>query len=356
MLVIPAAAHAQSGPGAYADVSGGTLQISQDPGVGGQLMVTYHPPRPDFPQAIYTVQMANIGGGPSQPTRTSTCRSTFGSTSVSCDAAGITGIVINAGDGDDEIGAGAPDFFYAGDIVRSARVSGGEGDDRMEAFRGTAEATFLGGPGNDTGGGDSGGATTFDGEAGNDTFAVRHVAGTLRLLGGDGGDTFKLDDSDSAPSARTEVRGGGGDDEIEPRTDGGRDLIDCGAGSDSITAPEDFPRRRLLRSTFVDCPLVAVWLTRARLSSGPRATVRVQGAVGRAKARVTIRKLNRRGRVVFKSRPVRVRLAPRRPGRVIVALPKAWERLARTRLEVTVGATSARGDRASLKEVAVFKR
>jgi hypothetical protein len=410
MFIFPAAGHAQSGPGAYADVSGGTLRISQDPGVSGSLVVTYHPPRADFPRAIYTVQMMNIGGGPPggpvPPTRTSTCTSAFGSPSVSCDAAGITSIAIDAGDGNDEIGAGALNFVnsggsaplpvpvnaalgdgndviyfrvagqavnvdggagddgisagapypYAGDIVRSARVSGGEGDDRMEVFRGTTETTFLGGQGNDTAEGVSGGATTLDGEAGDDTFAVRHAAGTLRLLGGDGGDTFTLDDLDSARSARTEVRAGSGDDEIGPRTDGGRDLIDCGAGSDSITAPEDFPRRRLLRSTYVDCPIVAVWLRRARLSSGPQATARVAGAVGRAKARVTIRRLDRRGRVVFKSRAVRVRLAPGRPARLAVPLPKAWQRLARTRLEVTVRATSTSGDRASLKENAVFER
>jgi hypothetical protein len=404
LLVLPAVAHAQSGPGAYADVSGGTLRISQDPGVGGQLVVTYHPARPDFP-ANYTVQMMNLGGSV-PPTRTSTCTTPYGSPSAICNAAGITSIAIDAGDGNDEIGAGAlqfvnsggsaplpvpvnaalgagndvvyfrvggqavdveggpgndtiragaADFFHAGDTVSSARVSGGDGDDTMEAFRGTTEATFLGGPGNDTAEGASAGTTTFDGEAGDDSFAVRHVAGTLRLLGGDGDDTIKLEDVDSASSARTEVRAGGGEDEIEPRTDGGRDLIDCGAGSDSIEASAENQRWRLLRSRYVACPIAAVRLAGARLSSGPRASVRIS-ASQRGSARITIKKLNRRGRVVFRSPTVRVRLVPGRRASVSVAIPKAWERLARTRLEVILNTTSASGDRARLDEAAVFKR
>ena len=404
LLVFPAAAWGQ---GASAEVSGDTLRITQDAGVGGTLKVVYIPARPDYPTPIYTVEMFNFGSEVPD-TRSSTCSKPLFSKSVSCPAAGVTNIVIEAGDGDDEIGVGTqryvnsggsapipvpvsvslgdgndmtyfrldrqtatvdggngndsvstanPDPFPKDDFTSGLRFIGGPGDDRIELSRRTGgETVFLGGDGQDAASGESNGVTTLNGEAGADRFGVKHAAGTLALLGGDGDDTFEMDDLDSAGSARTEVRAGPGNDTIEPRLGAGSDLIDCGSGSDSVELPEGNLRKLLLGHTYIDCPIVAAQFKNPRLSPrGARVAIALLPPA-RAKAKVAVKQVNARGKTVFRSPAVRVRFVRGRSSRVTLKVPKKLLRLRRARLYVIVDATSASGDRTRLEEKVLFKR
>jgi hypothetical protein len=400
LLLFPAAAQAQ---GVTANVSGGTLTITQDPGTSGMLKLLYYPPRPALADPVYSVEMMNFAGGPAAETRSSTCADT--GTSVSCAAAGVSRIVIEAGDGDDEIGVGKLQFVNSAesapipvpvdvslgdgkdlayfrmadqavtvdggggndtvvtanpdltdDVTRSLRFVGGPGDDEIGMRPETTETTFLGGEGDDAAGGRSGGATTLYGEAGSDNFSVTHVSGALTVIGGEGNDAFELDDIGSAASARTEVRAGAGNDTIEPRTTDGRDLLDCGAGSDTIKAEADFPRQKLLRHTYVDCPVVSARTSKAKLSArGAQAAIKLSSRA-RGRAKVSVTQFNSRGKAVFRSRAVRVRLVKGRSGRVTLKVPARLAKLKRARLRMTIEVTSVSRDRAKLENWVTFRR
>ena len=230
--------------------------------------------------------------------------------------------------------------------VTTGRFLGGAGDDSMGIAPGAIDTTFLGGPGSDSIEGESTGVAVADGEGDGDSFRVKHTSGTLKLLGGDGDDSYRMSDVGSGRSARTEVRAGPGDDTIEPRLrfEGGRDLLDCGPGADLIELrAEGATRSQLLNHSYIDCPIVAFKVKRPRLEAGrrgPRATMRLSASQA-GKGKVIVKRLDRRGRTGFRSRGVRVKL---------VAGP------ARIRLDVILTATSASGDRASLEDRVVFKR
>jgi Ca2+-binding RTX toxin-like protein len=218
------------------------------------------------------------------------------------------------------------------------------------------ETVFLGGDGQDAASGESNGVTTLNGEADADRFGVKHAAGTLTLLGGDGDDTFEMDDLDSAGSARTEVRAGPGNDTIEPRLGAGSDLIDCGPGSDSVELPEGNLRRLLLGHTYIDCPIVAAQFKNPRLSPRGASVAITLLPPARAKAKVAVKQVSVRGKTVFRSPAVRVRFVRGRSSRVTLKVPKKLLRLRRARLYVIVDATSASGDRTRLEENVLFKR
>jgi Ca2+-binding RTX toxin-like protein len=406
-LVLSAAAPQAQADGASVEVSGGNLQIAHDPGTYGGLTVYYYPASPGG--ASYSVRAGWIPAGPgppgpmSTPVRSSTCQQT-GSGTVSCPASGVSSIVIDAGDGDDGVGVGvvpltnapetAPipvpvqvslgdgndstylkmgqqpvsvdggngnDGMDTGAGVTTGRFLGGAGDDSMGIAPGAIDTTFLGGPGSDSIEGESTGVAVADGEGDGDSFRVKHTSGTLKLLGGDGDDSYRMSDVGSGRSARTEVRAGPGDDTIEPRLrfEGGRDLLDCGPGADLIELrAEGATRSQLLNHSYIDCPIVAFKVKRPRLEAGrrgPRATMRLSASQA-GKGKVIVKRLDRRGRTVFRSRGVRVKLVAGRSSKVAVKVPKKFLGPAQTRLEVLLNATSASGDRARLQDRVVFKR
>ena len=130
-------------------------------------------------------------------------------------------VTVDGGNGGDTMSAGG----FEGDpvaptdgVISNGRFVGGPGNDQIGLTRAALAVTFDGGPGRDGAGGNSYGTATLNGGADGDRFSVSHQAGTLRMLGGDGPDEYRLDDIDSAPSARARgIRAGRGDDSIEPR-------------------------------------------------------------------------------------------------------------------------------------------
>jgi hypothetical protein len=74
------------------------------------------------------------------------------------------------------------------------------------------------------------------------------------------------------------------------------------------------------------------------------------------KGKVIVKRLDRRGRTVFRSRGVRVKLVAGRSSKVAVKVPKKFLGPARIRLDVILTVTSASGDRARLEDPVVFKR
>jgi hypothetical protein len=262
-------------------------------------------------------------------------------------------VSVDGGDGSDGLSTGAG--------VTTGRFLGGAGDDFMDIAPGAIDTTFLGGPGSDSIEGESTGVALADGEGDSDNFQVKHTSGTLKLLGGDGDDSYRMTDTGSARSARTEVRAGPGDDTITPRLrfEGGMDLLDCGPGADLIElSAEGSPRSQLLGHTYIDCPIVAFKVKRAKLVAGPRgplATTKLSPSHA-GKGKVSIKRLDRRGRTVFRSRGVRVKLVAGRFSKVAVKVPKKFLGPPSVRLEVILNATSASGDRARIEERVVFKR
>jgi Ca2+-binding RTX toxin-like protein len=123
--------------------------------------------------------------------------------------------------------------------VSSLRVDIGEQDDSVKLEVGIA-SIVLGGPGNDslqaTGAND-----IVNGEAGNDTIAAG--AGNDTVAGGDGDDQIDGGAGDDVlhggPGVDTFTAGDGNDD-LRTRDDVA-DNIDCGAGTDSVTADEKDP-------------------------------------------------------------------------------------------------------------------
>jgi hypothetical protein len=143
----------------------------------------YIPARPDYPTPIYTVQMFNLQSSEAPDTRSSTCSKPLFSKSVSCPAAGVTNIVIEAGDGDDEIGVGTQRYVNSGGsapIPVPVSVSLGDGND-MTYFRLDRQtATVDGGNGNDS-------VST----ANPDPFPKDDFTSGLRFIGGPGDDRIE---------------------------------------------------------------------------------------------------------------------------------------------------------------------
>lgn len=119
-------------------------------------------------------------------------------------------------------------------------VSGGPGDDTIDADSITASATVIGDGGDDdlTVGGDSG--QTADGGAGNDTIHVRGYYGTATANGGGGRDTISFTEWGDQGLAVPTLSGGAGDDTIISQPIAGG-IAAGGDGNDTITIQGEPP-------------------------------------------------------------------------------------------------------------------
>ena len=133
----------------------------------------------------------------------------------------LTTIVVQAGDGDDNI-TGSPDFA---DVI-----SGQDGDDTITGNGG--DDTLNGGDGADSITGDTG-FDSIDGGDGADTIDAGD--GNDNILGGDGADSVTGglgDDTIDSGQGPDTIDGGDGNDSINGMS--GNDLIDGGDGNDSV--------------------------------------------------------------------------------------------------------------------------
>jgi hypothetical protein len=169
----------------------------------------------------------------------------------------LTGILVNAGDGDDSVtvastlkapatlnggtgsdtlngGAGNDSITTGTDAVGDS-ASGGDGNDSITG--GAGNDLLVGGNGNDTiSGGD--GDNSIDGGAGNDVLTAGN--GSDDIFGGDGNDSIDggagddrlRGDNPTSKKGNDSITGGLGDDIITGGV--GNDLLDGGDGSDTI--------------------------------------------------------------------------------------------------------------------------
>lgn len=121
---------------------------------------------------------------------------------ASCKAAGLTGVRIETGDGDDEVNVGE-EIPLAGPIA----IDGGPGNDKLRGPAGARSVAIDGGDGAD---------------------AIEGGNGADVLHGGPGNDTLDGDDGND------QVHGDDGDDVLSGGRTLSSDVIDGGAGSDTI--------------------------------------------------------------------------------------------------------------------------
>jgi RTX calcium-binding nonapeptide repeat (4 copies) len=284
LAVLALLALAPAARGATVSVSGGELRVDAGPGEANRLIVSpADAANPAGPLAI------SDAGAPLSLTAGPGCAVDALTTAVTCPAAGVIGIDVEAGDGDDVVtvaapgtvavtvggGAGADSitavgggevrgFGEDGDDVMSfaspapVRASGALGDDVLsitappsgaspgasvltggdgddELLGGTGVDQLWGGAGADRIAGDEGadrlgggaGADALDGAGGADRLAGG--PGNDQLLGGDGNDLLRAD------AGRDAVDGGAGRDRILARA-GGADSVLCGTGADDVAA------------------------------------------------------------------------------------------------------------------------
>lgn len=197
----------QTAGASTASLSGGVLTITAGPGETNAVVVEVVNASP-----ITVSDTAGVtpGGG---------CEF-LSATRVYCNASqqSPTSIVVSLGDGNDSF-----TNQEASSYTTSVNADGGAGDDKIDAS-GTANHVVRGGDGNDNLSGSSGDDQVL-GEAGNDT--VRGYAGADTVSGGPGVD---LIEGDGSP-----IYLNGGSDTIDSR-DGERDTVNCGFGTDSVTA------------------------------------------------------------------------------------------------------------------------
>jgi hypothetical protein len=369
---------AQPGPGVQASVAGGTLQITQDAGVGGLLFVLYSP-------QSYTIQLetrAAVRAGPG-------CQA-VGPSVTACAAAPVQRLRVDAGDGDDrpQLGGGvitgspgipvpvsvslgpgddAPAFKLAaqpvevdggtgddrvelgtvrddaGDGVSSATVALGAGDDSVIAGQVAGAVAVKGGSGRDVLRASGGGALKLDGGRGRDTLSLSDHKGRATLIGGVGDDLFSGDDED-APTGITTVRAGAGDDTVVVGPDHDRDVIDCDCGRDTLRSPLEggLPPTD---NTYIGCPPVGIRIAgRGRHAGGGTLVVRARRA-----APATVRVVSAVGRRVLAPQR-RVRL---HRGRNLVPL-RARRLPAGKEVRVELTAVARSGDRAKLVRLVKF--
>ena len=178
---------------------GGTLRVSAAPGEPNAISVSAEAP-PGMPPVLAVRDEA------SPPTAGAGCVRALLSQHVTCTAAGVTAVEVDAGDGPDGVAVLAP-------LV--ARVRGGDGDDVLVA--GAGADALDGGPGNDQLGANDGNDVVLGG------------VGDDSLHGGEGADSLDGD------RGRDSADGGGGDDSVVMR-DKASDSVLCGLGRDSVRA------------------------------------------------------------------------------------------------------------------------
>lgn len=195
---------------------------------------------------------------------------------VMCPAAGVTRMVVHAGDGNDHVTIGYPDANapagHARPVPVPVSIDLGPGNDTASATTTAQAVRYAGGGGNDVFGVNS--ASTLDmlGGPGRDRFDFFadenendfiSTAGFTRIRfgGGPGADSFTLNDFDGAVRAsgdggndrllisRTEravaLLGGRGRDRLTGLSNRGKALLDAGKGNDTlfVSRQDDADRR-----------------------------------------------------------------------------------------------------------------
>ena len=250
LAVVCALVLAPAAQAATVSVQGGALQVRAGPGEENSLTVASDGVQVSVTDASSPAQLA-AGAG---------CDLDGAAQAVTCPAAGVTSVDVDAGDGADGVNAL---------IALPALLVGGAGDDALTSAGGAD--TLQGGPGSDSlEGGD--GPDTLDGaedgdsldggagddilaggdandsvygEAGNDAIAgdagddlLFGGDGDDLALGGDGNDIVLGDDGNDrvlGDGGRDHVGGGAGNDRLEVR-DRKSDSVLCGSGRDFARA------------------------------------------------------------------------------------------------------------------------
>ena len=177
----------------------GVLRVIAGPGESNAITASVEAP----PGAAPVVAVADEGA---QPRPGAGCLRALTSQRVTCAAAGLVAVEVDAGDGADGVA-------FLGPLV--ARLRGGDGDDVLVS--GAGADLVDGGPGNDLVGASAGNDVVFGG------------LGDDSLHGGEGADSLDGD------RGRDSADGGGGDDSVLMR-DRGADSVLCGAGRDGVRA------------------------------------------------------------------------------------------------------------------------
>jgi hypothetical protein len=257
LVLSPAAAHAATvdvgNPG-----TGPQIQLTGQPGEANAITVTKG--------SGTSYLLTDSGAAPLAPASGSASCVAVTPSSVNCSVGGLNSVLANLGDGNDSFDASALAvtvyaFGQDGDDTLSTPavndfnvLDGGAGNDTLRPGLGVGD-DLRGGDGVDMadyssrtgavvidndGGYSSGeyGLGEYDrvrpdvealvGGSGNDT--LRGNDGNDLLLGNDGSD--RLDGG----TGSDDLRGGAGDDTVVSRDSGVADGVDCGAGSDSVTA------------------------------------------------------------------------------------------------------------------------
>ena len=186
-------------PAATVSAQNGVLRVSAGPGESNSITVSVEA----RPGAAPLVAVADEGA---QPRAGTGCLRALTSQRVTCAAAGVAAVEVDAGDGADGVA-------FLGPLA--ARLRGGDGDDVLVS---------------------GAGADLVDGGAGNDVLGAS--AGDDVVLGGPGDDSLhggEGADSLDGDRGRDSADGGGGDDSVLMR-DRGADSVLCGVARDRVRA------------------------------------------------------------------------------------------------------------------------
>ncbi|MEP1765283.1 MAG: hypothetical protein ABJJ53_01320 [Sulfitobacter sp.] len=124
------------------------------------------------------------------------------------DYANVSGGIVNAGDGDDEVYAGG--YAYDDAETSGATLFGGAGDDQLTVYAGVADAVAFGGEGDDTL--DVYGSGIAHGDAGDDRI---YVDGGAQAFGGAGDDHLTVYNGLEEGEEPATLTGGEGRDTFE---------------------------------------------------------------------------------------------------------------------------------------------
>ncbi len=378
-------------PGAAVSIVGGTLQVTEDPGVAGQIGVYYYPST-----ATYTV---DIFGGSLRPG--AGCGE-ITAQMTSCPAADVQRLSIDSGDLDDQlfpggdhvfqtgsaplpipvsvtlgpgndgvhfrlsaqpvtVDAGADNDFvnlglgaYPDESIASARVDLGPGDDESPAYGVLGGVEIAGGEGGDrieiVGGR---GTAVVDGGPGVDVLTARGRTTPTELRGGDGRDALVDSFGERGDNGPAVMRAGAGADRILLNPDHDRDTIDCGPGRDLLDVNNSFEHATVpLNNRYVNCPPVGVRLPSSARLSG--AGIAILAVTARGASRATARVLRPGGR----SAGPEVRGLRLRRGRTAIRLRLRPGQLhsRRGRFLVRLTATASGGDHIVLRRRVLLTR
>jgi len=279
LLLTPGFAHA-----ATLSVNGSTLVYRATPGEKDSFFPTYRRNRDfywvqaDYPPFVTAGPSCSKGADADRPHHTNDAGAPV--TIVSCPAAGLAVADVQLGDGDDKMGIQRDENYRAdgehdqallpvhrivvhadggpgNDVIAAELFAdillGGPGDDNVNALGGND--LIRGGPGRDIGYGGQGSDRIYGGPGADNLYGEAHrdriygESGNDRIngggfsqekdradsiYGGSGADTL-TDFQNGKETAGDRFFGGSGNDQIDDR-DGNRDIIDCGAGRDSVLA------------------------------------------------------------------------------------------------------------------------